>query len=233
MDRATEDTLRRYALSRRQFLRATAVAAGLTAAYAPAHAAGLGLSTAAAQEAGDVGILNFALGLEHLERRLYEEVAAAGVFGGQALRIAREFGAQEAEHVDALTGAIEALGGEPVGVDRYNFPELNSEEEVLSLLVDVEEVGTAAYLGVATRIRDPEILTTAIRIHNVEAYHATGVRLLAGEKALENALGQPKDRSEVLRAVTPFFLERAPNTGGGASAGGARRSLLAPKHRRV
>jgi rubrerythrin len=223
MSRATEDILRRYALSRRHFLRAAAVAGSLTVAHAPAHAAGLVLSTAAAQAGGDVGVLNFALALEHLESRLYQQIVGAGVLGGEALRIAQEFGEQEAEHVDALTDTIDALGGDPVREDEYNFPELSSEEEVLGLLVDVEELGVAAYLGAATLVRDPDILTTAIRIHNVEAYHATGVRLLSGQKALEQALGEPKSRDEVLRAVLPFSLGGAPNTGaGGASA--ARRA---------
>ena len=230
MNHSLQESLRRYSVSRRHFLRAAAVAGGLTAAHAftPSQVAGLALSTAAAQDEGDVGVLNFALGLEHLERRLYSEVISGGLLADRARQIAEEFRAQEDAHVDVLTDTIKALGGDPVEEDEYNWPELSSEQEVLDLLVDVEDVGVAAYLGATSLVRDPELLTTAATIHNVEAYHATGARLMAGKPALENAFGTPQTSEEVLKAVGPFYMKGTPSTGaGGASSGlDTRRSLL-------
>ncbi len=72
MNQETTNYLRMFATSRRQFLKASAIASGMTAtaAFAPAAVAGFALGQASAQE-GDLGVLNFALTLEHFESRLY------------------------------------------------------------------------------------------------------------------------------------------------------------------
>jgi hypothetical protein len=62
---------------------------------------------------GDVGILNYALTLEYLETAFYADVIKSGLFKGADLAVIKKFGAEEAEHVAALTAAVKQLGGKP------------------------------------------------------------------------------------------------------------------------
>jgi hypothetical protein len=212
--------LRTYSTSRRQFLRASAIAGGLTAlgTMAPSTVAGMALGRAAAAEGGDLGVLNYALTLEHLEATLYDTLVGSGLLDGQALRYAKVYGAHEAAHVDLLTKAITAAGGDPVEAEEeYNFPKFSSEAEVLDALVTVEDLGASAYLGAAPLIESDEYLTVAVQIHTVEAYHATGFRFLAGQDPVPFDFAEPSTMAEVLKAVDPFFVSM-PSTGGGGTA---------------
>ena len=81
---------------------------------------------------GDVGILNYALTLEYLETAFYADVVKSGLFKGADLATIRKFGAEEAEHVAALTAAVKQLGGKPAPEPKTEFP-LKSAKSVLEL----------------------------------------------------------------------------------------------------
>lgn len=175
--------LQAHSTSRRQFLKASAIASGLMAAgqMAPAAVAGFSLGRAAAQD-GDVGILNFALSLEYFERDLYSVLVESGLATTPQVQSYLEFyGAQEGLHVDFLTAALGDAAAADPGVDSYKLPELSSEEEVLDTLMTVEDLGASAYLGAAPAIENGDYLEAAVRIHSTEAYHATGIRLLRAQ----------------------------------------------------
>ncbi len=214
--------LRMFATSRRHFAKASVIAGGLTAAttLAPSSIAGIALAEAAAQSDGDLGILNFALTLEHFENALYRGLIQTGLLTGKALSFAQSFGAQENAHVDALTKTISQLGGTPVKEQAaYNWPKLKNEAEVIATLAKVEDVGASAYLGAAPLLQSADLLTVAVQIHTVEAEHATGFRYLNGENPVPFAFATPRSKQEVLDIVTPFLQAPAgapnqmPNTG--------------------
>src|SRR4029077_8375479 len=100
---------------------------------------------------GDVGILNYALTLEYLETAFYADVVKSGLFKGSDLATIRKFGSEEAEHVGALTGVAQDLGGKPAAKPKTEFP-LKSAKSVLELAGTVENLGAAAYLGQAPSI---------------------------------------------------------------------------------
>jgi rubrerythrin len=170
-----------------------------------AAAASATSSTTPSKETGDVAILNYALTLEYLEREFYAKVVASGLFTGKTANLVKDFGEQEATHVQALKGAVEKLGGTPVANPNGKFPIMNAGQ-VAQLAYTVENLGAAAYLGQAANIQSPEILATALAIHSVEARHAATLGTLT-KKSLtpDGAFAKPADMASVLAAVKPFL----------------------------
>ena len=138
---------------------------------------------------GDVGIVKYALTLEYLEADFYKQAAESGMLKGEALELGKQFGEHEQEHVDALEATLKKLGGKPPAKPKGKFP-LDSQDAILDLAATVENLGAAAYLGQADKIKDPEILAAALSIHSVEARHAA---------ALNRALGMAADARRRLR----------------------------------
>ena len=206
-------------VSRRKFL---AVGGGSTAVAAFLAACGddsgtttttstMGSSGGASETAqfgkGDVGILNYALTLEYLETAFYADVVKSGLFKGADLETIRKFGAEEAEHVEALTAAVKQLGGKPAPEPKAEFP-LKSAKSVLELAATVENLGAAAYLGQAPNIQSPEVLASALAIHSVEGRHAATLNTLLGESITpDGAFAKPADVKTVLKSVEPFLVE--------------------------
>ncbi len=169
-------------------------------AAAPATA-----STASSSAGGDVGILNYALTLEYLEREFYAKVVAAGLFTGKVGSLIKGFASQEATHVEALKGAVSKMGGTPAANPNGKFP-ITSATQVAELAYAVENLGAAAYLGQAPNIQSPEVLATALAIHSVEARHAASLGTLVKRSLTpDGAFAKPADMSMVLTAVKPFL----------------------------
>jgi len=213
-------------MNRRNFLRASAAAAVSTALVTfPQFQLG---GKAFAQSGNiDLDILNYALTLEHLEAKAYQTVNQSGLMTGKAREYFMDFGAHESAHVVALTQTITQLGGTPVAAkESYTWPAFKTEQEVLTYFQVIEELGAAAYLGQATRITNPDILTAAVSIHNVEGQHAAVLSDLVGLPPAV-AFAPAKTMEEVLKVVTPILMpagtmpEKMPNTGFG---GGRQRS---------
>jgi rubrerythrin len=155
---------------------------------------------------GDIGILNYALTLEYLETVFYEEVVKSGLFKGEELAVLKKFGAEEAQHVEALTGTVKKLGGKPAAKPKTEFP-LKDAKSVTELAGTVENLGAAAYLGQAANIESPEVLAAALSIHSVEARHAATLNTLLGMSITPNgAFAEPADVKTVLKSVEPFIV---------------------------
>ena len=155
----------------------------------------------------DVDILNFALTLEYLEAAFYSE-AAKQVPGlsGELAGYVKAFGAEEQDHVDALSGAIKDLGGKPVEAPGVDFGDaFSSTDSCLELAITFEDTGVSAYNGAAPMIDSKDLLAVAGSIVQVEARHAAAVRHAAGEPAAPNAFDPTLGEDEVLKAVQPFI----------------------------
>ena len=155
---------------------------------------------------GDIGILNYALTLEYLEAAFYKDVVKSGLFKGEELAVLKKFGAEEQQHVEALSGTVKKLGGKPAPMPKAEFP-LKSAKSVAELAGTVENLGAAAYLGQAGNIKSPEVLAAALSIHSVEARHAATLNtLLKLSITPDGAFGKPADVATVLKSVEPFIV---------------------------
>ncbi len=166
------------------------------------------VSGALAQEGGgDVEILNFALTLEYLEAAFYKE-ALEKVKGlsDDVNKLAKELGDNEAEHVDALTAAIESAGGEPVKAPTVDFGGAFADEKTFLKFANIfEDTGVSAYNGAAPMIESKEVLGAAGSIVQVEARHAALIRLKRGKAPAPLAFDKTSTMDEVLKAVGPFI----------------------------
>jgi rubrerythrin len=155
---------------------------------------------------GDIGILNYALTLEYLESAFYKDVVKSGLFKGEELAVLKKFGAEEHQHVEALSGTVKKLGGKPAPMPKSEFP-LKNAKSVAELAGTVENLGAAAYLGQAANIKSPEVLAAALSIHSVEARHAATLNtLLKLSITPDGAFGKPADVATVLKSVEPFIV---------------------------
>lgn len=154
---------------------------------------------------GDLGILGYALTLEYLETDFYEQAIASGKLKGAALKVAKDFGAEEAAHVSALEAAIKKAGGKLPAKPKGKFP-LKDQKSILELAATVENLGSAAYLGQAPLIQDKEVLAAALSIHSVEGRHAAILgQVTGGEVSPDGAFPAPADAQTVLEKVKPFI----------------------------
>lgn len=172
---------------------------------APGLASPTGLGRAFAQELTDTDILQFALGLEHLEARMYEDMLAANILTGKEMAYFQSFGSHEAAHVTALTDALVAAGASPVQAQSsYNFPAFDSRQAILDFARIAEETGVGAYQGAAAAIENKDYLAAAGSIVQVEARHAAVVRMLLGQKPVPAATTPSLTIDEVNAIVGPI-----------------------------
>ena len=83
--------------------------------------------------------------------------------------------------------------------------------KVLETAAAVENLGAAAYLGQAGRIKSKDILAVALSIHSVEGRHAAALNSAVGKTIVpDGAFAKPVSMAEVLPKVKPFLaLARA------------------------
>lgn len=166
--------------------------------------------TALAQAAlTDTDILNFALGLEHLENVMYKQIVASGKLTGEAGDLAKMFGSFEQAHVDALTKALtDAKYANIAKEGTYKFPDFKTQTDtqILMFLNTVEPVGVGAYTGAAKLLKDKAILGVAGAIVQVEARQLAITMALAGNKTpVAGALSENFTVDEVNTKVKPLI----------------------------
>lgn len=134
-----------------------------------------------------IDVLNFALTLEYLEDEFYRAgMQTSGLIPGGDRDIFGQIALHERDHVKLLKGA---LGSAAVPKPNFDFTAggmfdpFNDYPTFQALAQGFEDTGVRAYKGQAGNLQvAPGILTVALRIHSVEARHASEVRRLRGLK---------------------------------------------------
>ena len=165
---------------RRKLLRVSGVS--LLSATAVALIAGCERMAAQAQAqtnpAGDVQILNVALGLEHEAISAYSIAAGSGLVTKAVLPVAVTFQTHHKEHRDALIATIRKLGGTPVAAKpdaevakALNAASLKNQTDVLRLAQKLERGAANAYLGVIPSFADKGLAQVSAKLAADETGH--------------------------------------------------------------
>jgi hypothetical protein len=138
----------------------------------------------AAPSAGDLKILNVALGLEHEAIAAYQAGAESKLLDKPVLDVAVLFQSQHKAHRDALAATIKRAGGKPVDAKKapeYGWPRLASQTDVLMFAAKLEAGAAAAYLGALRALENKEYLTAAASIMGNETQHLALLRQVLKE----------------------------------------------------
>lgn len=139
-------------------------------------------SAAAAEPQQDIGILNFALGLEHEAIAAYQISADSGLLQPAVRDVAILFQGHHMGHRDALAGTVTQLGGLPVEpkttaeyATRLNAASLASQDDILNLARELEMQAANAYLGAIPTFDDRALAQIAGRLAADETMHWTAL----------------------------------------------------------
>jgi rubrerythrin len=153
---------------------------------------------------GDIDIVNFALTLEFLEAKFYEEAKGRVRGSGELRSLIDLLAKDEQQHVEALAATVKQLGGKPVAEPKFDFS-YSGTSGFLKLAQTFEDTGVSAYNGAGPLIKSKEVLAAAGGIVQVEARHAAAIRLQNKEEPAPMAFDEPLDEKQVLKAVEPFL----------------------------
>lgn len=165
----------------------------------------------------DLTVLNFANVLNELEMSFYmqavakfsaSDITSAGF--SNALLVQQQISnivADEGNHINAISSAIQNLGQQPLGGCTFNFASaLTDINTTLATARVVENVGVSAFLGAAHLISDPLLLTDAGSILTVEARHSTILDVLSGTgQAIPQAFDIALTPPQILAIASPFI----------------------------
>jgi hypothetical protein len=157
----------------------------------------------------DIGVLNYALTLEHLEYAFYRDGLAqfsAGDFDTGVFARLQDIREHEDAHVDTLIDVIAGLGGDPVEELCYDFG-FDNAGEFLDVAQLLENTGVMAYTGAIATIRAGDLQTAGATIATVEARHASYLNLINGDDPFPDDFDTPKSQEEILAAAGGFIID--------------------------
>lgn len=161
----------------------------------------------AATAANDKDTIAMALKLEQLESAFYKTGLANAGLTGDVQKYAKAFGAQEDEHVKALTELLNALGSKPEAPPKFNFG-LTDQASFVKLAVMLEDTGVGAYNGAAVQVETPEILATLGSIVQTEGRHSSTLRMISGQDPAPDAFDKGIPSAKVTSDIQPYLQQQ-------------------------
>jgi ferritin-like metal-binding protein YciE len=127
----------------------------------------------------DAGILNYAYALEQLESEFYRRVIASRFIGMTALELSALaiINAHETQHRQFLQSVVTNRINDSLAFD-FSSINFSDRASVMTAAQTFEDLGVAAYNGIAGKLTDGDKLLIAGKIVSVEARHAATIRQL-------------------------------------------------------
>lgn len=205
-------------VTRRNFLKKSAVATGAIAVAMASPAALFGQEVVLAQTA-DLDILNFAYTLENVAIDAYTTAAKSGLLPAAAVAVGTKFAGQHGDHASALAAAIkQATGKDPVAPKGpFNYPQFKSATDILSFAKTLEEVAVGAYYSSLGKIQNPAYATAAASIVGVEAQHVAVLAGALNQDPIPSAFVTGTPEADVTKIATGLLTKPAGGQGGAPS----------------
>ena len=175
---------------RRTFVRVSGLTLSGAAVALLAGRPALAAKAAGGSHAGDVAILNAALGAEQQAIAAYQVGAESNLLQKPVLDLAVKFQSQHKAHADLLAATVKQLGGTAVSAKQhYDFPvaSLKSQADVLRFAAGLEEGAVSAYLAAVPKFANRDLSKAAASILGDEAMHWAILRQALGEVPVPGA----------------------------------------------
>jgi len=163
---------------RRSFIRNARLSAASISALAFLGGSASAAAKHAAGGAGDIGVINGALAIEHEGIAAYRLAGGSGLLSPGTLKAALVFKGHHEGHRDRLAALVQKMGGTPVEprpdndyVSELNLGALKSEGDVVALAIKLEMGAANAYIGQVQALRDRETTHIFSQIGADEAVH--------------------------------------------------------------
>jgi rubrerythrin len=140
--------------------------------------------------AGDVTILNTALGAEYEAVAAYQVGAESKLLKPPVMALAVTFQGHHKEHAKVLSDTVKKLGGTPVTPKaKYDFPvsKLKTQADVLRFAAGLEKGAVSAYLGAVPLFDNRDLAKAAASILGDESMHWAVLRQALGEVPVPSA----------------------------------------------
>ena len=128
----------------------------------------------------DAAILESAIAAEQAAALAYATGYDSGLLERPVAEIAKLFGEQESEHLDALARALRALGGTvpdpPAVADVEGLGAVRTQTDFLELAIGLENMTVAAYGQALRKLESEDLLRTATEINANEGQHLAVLR---------------------------------------------------------
>lgn len=139
---------------------------------------------AGGSKAGDIQILNTAIGAELEAIAAYQLGAESNLLSKPVLDLALTFQGHHKAHAALLAATVQKLGGQAATAKaKYNFAvdQLKAELDVLKFAASLEQGAVSAYLGAVPLFANHDLAKAAASILGDEAMHWAILRQAIGE----------------------------------------------------
>lgn len=139
----------------------------------------------------DRSIIEGAVGLEQSFVVVYETAVKRKLLG-PLTPIAELFARQEQQHVDALSKALQGLGGAvpkpPNENDIAGLTKVTTKQQMLNFVIEIENMAVAAYVHAAKTVQDTKLLSTIVEIVPNEGQHLSVLKQALGADPVPTAM---------------------------------------------
>ncbi len=205
-------------VSRRNFIKTSAVMGG-AAALALNSAAGIFGQSVVMAQTDDLSIITFEYTLESVAIDVYSAAASLNLLPKAALDVAVKFQSQHKEHQAAFAAVIQQKSGKaptpPKGP--YSLPELKTAEDILMFAKTLEEVAVGSYYAAVGKLKDPQLAATSASIFGVEAQHVAVFAAALKQDPIPSAFVTGPSEDVVTKTATAILTPPANSGQGGAA----------------